>query len=55
MSVAIRRYADADHAAVRDLFIRVNRELRRENIVPRSRATSRAEAERPINSAFSRP
>ena len=23
----IRRYADADHAAVRDLFIRVNREL----------------------------
>ena len=27
MSVAIRRYADADHAAVRDLFIRVNREL----------------------------
>ena len=27
MSFAIRRYADADHAAVRDLFIRVNREL----------------------------
>ena len=27
MSLAIRRYADADHAAVRDLFIRVNREL----------------------------
>ena len=27
MSVAIRRYADTDHAAVRDLFIRVNREL----------------------------
>ena len=27
MSVAIRRYANADHAAVRDLFIRVNREL----------------------------
>jgi putative acetyltransferase len=24
---AIRRYADSDHAAVRDLFIRVNREL----------------------------
>jgi putative acetyltransferase len=24
---SIRRYADADHAAVRDLFIRVNREL----------------------------
>lgn len=27
MTVAIRRYAEADHAAVRDLFIRVNREL----------------------------
>lgn len=27
MSFVIRRYADADHAAVRDLFIRVNREL----------------------------
>jgi GNAT superfamily N-acetyltransferase len=27
MSFSIRRYADADHAAVRDLFIRVNREL----------------------------
>jgi putative acetyltransferase len=27
MSLAIRRYADADHAAVRDLFIRVNLEL----------------------------
>ena len=27
MSFAIRRYADADHAAVRDLFVRVNREL----------------------------
>lgn len=27
MSFAIRRYADADHAAARDLFIRVNREL----------------------------
>jgi putative acetyltransferase len=27
MTFAIRRYADADHAAVRDLFIRVNREL----------------------------
>ena len=27
MTFAIRRYADADHAAVRDLFVRVNREL----------------------------
>jgi putative acetyltransferase len=27
MSFAIRRYADSDHAAVRDLFIRVNQEL----------------------------
>ena len=27
MTFAIRRYADADHTAVRDLFIRVNREL----------------------------
>jgi GNAT superfamily N-acetyltransferase len=27
MSVTIRRYAPADHAAVRDLFIRVNRAL----------------------------
>lgn len=27
MSFAIRPYAEADHAAVRDLFIRVNREL----------------------------
>jgi GNAT superfamily N-acetyltransferase len=27
MSFAIRRYADVDHAAVRDLFIRVNRDL----------------------------
>jgi putative acetyltransferase len=27
MCFAIRRYADADHAAVRDLFVRVNREL----------------------------
>ena len=27
MTFAIRRYRDADHAAVRDLFIRVNREL----------------------------
>jgi putative acetyltransferase len=27
MSVAIRRYRDADHRAVRDLFIRINREL----------------------------
>jgi len=27
MTFAIRRYADADHAAVRDLFIAVNREL----------------------------
>jgi GNAT superfamily N-acetyltransferase len=27
MSLAIRRYADADHGAVRDLFIRINREL----------------------------
>jgi GNAT superfamily N-acetyltransferase len=27
MTFAIRRYAEADHAAVRDLFIRVNREL----------------------------
>jgi GNAT superfamily N-acetyltransferase len=27
MSFAIRRYAGTDHAAVRDLFIRVNREL----------------------------
>ena len=27
MTFAIRRYADGDHAAVRDLFIRVNREL----------------------------
>src|SRR4051812_39590870 len=27
MTSAIRRYADADHAAVRDLFIRINAEL----------------------------
>src|SRR5436305_11623152 len=27
MSFAIRRYADANHAAVRDLFIRINAEL----------------------------
>jgi putative acetyltransferase len=27
MNHAIRRYADADHAAVRDLFIRISREL----------------------------
>lgn len=27
MSAAIRRYSDADHAAVRDLFIRINQEL----------------------------
>jgi putative acetyltransferase len=27
MTFAIRRYAEADHAAVRELFIRVNREL----------------------------
>ena len=27
MNLAIRRYAEADHAAVRELFIRVNREL----------------------------
>lgn len=27
MSLAIRRYAEADHAAVHDLFIRINREL----------------------------
>ncbi len=27
MTVAIRRYTDADHAAVRDLFIRINQEL----------------------------
>jgi putative acetyltransferase len=27
MTFAIRRYQEADHAAVRDLFIRVNREL----------------------------
>ena len=27
MSFAIRRYADADHPAVRDLFIRINAEL----------------------------
>src|ERR1041384_3905074 len=27
MTVAIRSYSDDDHAAVRDLFIRVNREL----------------------------
>jgi putative acetyltransferase len=27
MTSAIRRYAEVDHAAVRDLFIRVNREL----------------------------
>ena len=27
MSFAIRRYTEGDHAAVRDLFIRVNREL----------------------------
>lgn len=27
MTFAIRRYADADHPAVRDLFVRVNREL----------------------------
>src|SRR4051794_6262784 len=27
MSFAIRRYTDADHAAVRDLFIRINAEL----------------------------
>jgi ribosomal protein S18 acetylase RimI-like enzyme len=27
MTFAIRRYAEADHAAVRDLFVRVNREL----------------------------
>jgi putative acetyltransferase len=27
MSVTIRRYAGVDHAAVRDLFVRVNREL----------------------------
>ena len=38
MSVAIRRYADADHAAVRELFIRVNREL----APPESRAAFEA-------------
>ena len=27
MSFAIRRYTDTDHAAVRDLFIRINAEL----------------------------
>lgn len=27
MNLAIRRYADADHGAVRDLFIRISREL----------------------------
>lgn len=27
MSFAIRRYSDADHAAVRDLFLRINAEL----------------------------
>jgi putative acetyltransferase len=27
VTFAIRRYAEADHAAVRELFIRVNREL----------------------------
>jgi GNAT superfamily N-acetyltransferase len=27
MSFVIRRYAESDHAAVRDLFVRVNREL----------------------------
>jgi putative acetyltransferase len=27
MTLAIRRYAETDHAAVRDLFMRVNREL----------------------------
>jgi putative acetyltransferase len=27
MNVTIRRYRDSDHAAVRDLFIRINREL----------------------------
>jgi putative acetyltransferase len=32
MTVAIRRYASADHAAVRDLFIRINRELAPEEL-----------------------
>ncbi len=27
MTIAVRRYVDADHAAVRDLFIRINQEL----------------------------
>src|ERR1044072_2140844 len=44
MSFAIRRYADADHAAVRDLFIRVNREL----APPEHRAAFEAYVERSL-------
>lgn len=32
MTVTIRRYAEADHAAVRDLFIRINEELTRPDL-----------------------
>jgi putative acetyltransferase len=32
MTFAIRRYRDSDHAAVRDLFMRINRELVRPNL-----------------------
>ena len=44
MSVLIRRYADADHAGVRALFIRVNREL----APPESRAAFESYIERSL-------
>lgn len=50
MSVAIRRYADADHAAVRDLFIRVNREL----APPESRAAFESYIERSLTEEVDR-
>ena len=32
MTFTIRRYRDGDHAAVRDLFVRINRELARPDL-----------------------
>ena len=50
MSVVIRRYADTDHAAVRDLFIRVNREL----APPESRAAFESYIERSLTEEVDR-